>query len=421
MILTDLLLEVLPMKKDDILRAPLYLVMLLVGFPQISETIYSPALPMMAQWFGVCAGLIEMSLMTYFIGFSIGVGIWGRLSDLYGRRPMMLLGLSLYAVTCILLAHCHTTSALLILRAVQALGASVGSVITMTMIRDTLSGSERGRVFSLISGSLGFVPAVGPWLGSYLTAHSGWQSNFVGLAILGILLLVCCLLNLPETRTPSSKGNRNSSFAAVLKRMLKDTQLWGHILMIGACNGLLFGFYAEGPFLFIDQLGMETQQFGKLGLLISAGTLLAAGISYRLQGKTPAQSMIRYATLGTSAASILLLGFAVAGIIQPQMNSLLFITVLALLGCMFFGLSLIIPNSLSIALAEYQSDLGTAGALFGVGYYVLIALFMWLISSMHSGSPATLFQFNGLMAAVLTGGATLATKATAKMRIARSP
>lgn len=392
------------MSRKNHLRVPLFLVGLLTGFPQISETIYSPALPTIAHWYGVSAGLIEMSLMTYFVGFAIGVGLWGWLADIYGRRPVMLAGLILCGLTCIFLAHAQTAHALLVLRVIQALGASVGSVITMTMLRDTLSGSERGRAFSFISATLVFVPAIGPWLGGYLTVYLGWQSNFMALALMGFILFLCCLYALPETQPETAPGERSRPITSVFMRMLTDTRLWGHVLLIGAAKGLVFGFYAEGPFLFMDQLGMGTQQFGWLGLLISASTLLSAWVSYQLQSRVDIHSIIHYGTLGIACVALLLFLNGASGVIHTQMGILALTGMLAGLGFLFFCLGLVIPNSLSIALNDYEADVGTAGALFGVGYYVLLSLFMWLISAMHSGSVLTLFQFNAIMAAILTGG-----------------
>ena len=154
------------------------LLIALVGFPQISETIYTPSLPAVANGLGASAHAIEATLAIYFIGFALGVTLWGAVSDFLGRRTVMIIGLLIYGFSTINCALATSVEELLVWRCLQAFGASVGSVITQTMLRDAFDHTQRAKLFSLIGGALAFSPAIGPLMGGYISELWGWKANF---------------------------------------------------------------------------------------------------------------------------------------------------------------------------------------------------------------------------------------------------
>src|SRR5436305_1495565 len=124
------------------------LLIALVGFPQISETIYTPALPDVAVGLMTNAYMVELTLAIYFIGFAFGVMLWGTISDDIGRKPAMLIGLIVYGLATFACANVGGVKYLLLWRFFQAFGASVGSVITQTILRDFYDGKKRAELFS---------------------------------------------------------------------------------------------------------------------------------------------------------------------------------------------------------------------------------------------------------------------------------
>ena len=135
------------MKND--LKPSILLLLCLIGFPQISETIYSPSLPAIALALHTSQAWVQWTLSVYFIGFALGVLCWGYVSDYIGRRPSMLLGIVTYTLGSLGCLLAHHIGALMIMRCVQAFGASVGSIITMTIIRECYEGDERNRLFAM--------------------------------------------------------------------------------------------------------------------------------------------------------------------------------------------------------------------------------------------------------------------------------
>ena len=165
-------------------RAARVLVTALLMFPQIAETIYSPALTDISAQFSVSAPQAAQTLSVYFIGFAAGVLLWGGFSDRYGRRPALLAGLGVYAMGCLMALWAADFSLLLAARIVTAIGAATGSVVTQTVLRDCYSGRQLAGIFSFIGLALAVSPAVGVYIGGGLTAIWGMRGVFSALALL---------------------------------------------------------------------------------------------------------------------------------------------------------------------------------------------------------------------------------------------
>ncbi|KLU19707.1 major facilitator transporter, partial [Proteus mirabilis] len=154
-------------------KLSLWLAIALMMFPQIAETIYSPALTDIANGFHVGANEAGQTLSLYFFAFALGVIIWGRLCDVIGRRPTMLAGLFIYSVACLGVFMTQDFSVLLGLRMLSAFGAAVGSVGTQTIMRDVYSGDELAKVFSVMGAAIALSPAIGMLSGSLLVSYAG--------------------------------------------------------------------------------------------------------------------------------------------------------------------------------------------------------------------------------------------------------
>ena len=378
------------MNQDNI-KLSIALLIALIGFPQISETIYTPALPSVASGLGASVHMVEATLSIYFLGFAIGVSLWGAISDWSGRRLAMLIGLFFYGIATVGCATVENISSLLAWRFVQAFGASVGSVITQTMLRDVYDGVKRAKMFAMIAGALAFSPAIGPVLGGFISELWGWRANFWALTVMGIILMVWSLFSLPETRPLKVIRPTIAQIKSTFGTMITSRTLWGHILLIGATNGIIFGFYQEAPFVFIEQWGMQPSHYGFLGLLIAAATVVAARLSYRFSQTLSSETIISCGTLNVILGGVIFTVIVLIGNVNESIFSLA-VTIFALF-VIFFGIGLVIPNSLSQALKPFQASAGTAGSIFGACYYILITGFTGMMSLLHNGTafPLPLF------------------------------
>ncbi|TNH42684.1 Bcr/CflA family efflux MFS transporter [Photorhabdus luminescens] len=329
----------------------------LMMFPQIVETIYSPALTNIAKEFKVSAGQAAQTLSLYFFAFAIGVVVWGRLCDLIGRRPTILSGLLLYSGASLMALLSRQFELLLAARMLSAFGAAVGSIGTQTMLRDSYQKSELARVFSIMGVALAVSPAVGMISGSILVYFWGYKGVFSGLSLLAVLLSGWSVICLPETRPASMV---TIPLIGTLMMMLKDIAIWCNALLIALFNLCLFSYYQLAPFNF-ERLGFSPEMFGYTGLFLALGVGIGAWLNKLLLSKQWNSS-----NLVLLASVIVLIG---GGLIMVLEDTGLFILPMILI-VVAYGIA--IPNILASALTDYTDRLGTAGALLGLLYYLML-------------------------------------------------
>ncbi|NRB23231.1 multidrug effflux MFS transporter [Shewanella sp.] len=342
----------------------LWLILALVMFPQVVETIYSPALPHISQAFGITAQTASQTISVYFIAFAFGVLAWGRLSDTLGRRKAMLLGLVTYGVGATLAIFATSFETLMLARIISAFGAATGSVVTQAMLRDCYQGTELTKVFSVITMGVSISPVIGLLSGGIIVTHFGYSGIFCSLLMLAITLWLLALISLSETN-PKMSANAESvnpqknGVLQLAKQMSRDTSLWCNAGLIAAFNIMLYSYYSLGPFIF-HNLGMTSTEFGYSGVVLPIGTILGSLLSKRLVSKGWQSHQL------ISVASVLALTCAF-GVWLLSSDLLFLIPMVGMLLCS--GMAL--PNIMSQALENYRHAVGTAGALFGLTYYLL--------------------------------------------------
>lgn len=338
-------------------RPSLKLAIALVMFPQIAQALYSPALGDISLKFAVGAEMAAQTLSVFFLGFALGVMVWGCACDRIGRRPAMLGGLALYACATVLGMSVGSFHALLAAQALAAFGAAVGSVVTQAMLRDRYQGAQLGQVFSVMGIALAASPAIGLFSGASLLGLLGYQGVLGGLLSLSLVLLLWSACSLPETlpaRLPSPPLSKT------LRRMLADLSIWRSSFLVAAFNVALFSYYNLAPFQF-ERLGLSSALLGYSGVILALGSGLGAWLSKWLLARG-----VEGSRLSAMAALVLLIG----GVsIQALLDSGGFVVPM-LLVVLAFGMA--IPNVLGAALVHYRDCFGTAGALFGLFYYALI-------------------------------------------------
>ncbi|ARV75440.1 MFS transporter [Vibrio campbellii CAIM 519 = NBRC 15631 = ATCC 25920] len=334
---------------------PLAIVLLM--FPQIIETMYSPALTSVKSTFSVSSNEASKAMSIFFFAFAFGVVFWGRMCDIVGRRPSTLLGLVVFIISAIFTMLAPTFNLLLAGFGCCAFGAAVGSVCTQTIIRDGYRGKELSHVFSIAGTSVGISPVVGMLAGSWLTSLGGYQLVFIAMVVFIVTLLIWSLLKLPETRPEHTK---KSSLLTVGIKMLTDAHIWYITVMIGLFNIALFSYYSIAPFMF-EKLGASVNFFGNTGFILALGSVLGSLINMKLIRMHFSQEKI------VMFASFLLL---ICGLCVFMMQESIWFFIPMVLVSLSFGLT--IPNLLSGALTHYRDNLGSAGALLGLFYYLVI-------------------------------------------------
>lgn len=362
----------------------LLLMIVLVAFPQISETIYTPSLPDIADALGVSNSSVQLTLSIYFIGFALGVFCWGWISDIIGRRPAMLGGLVFYGIGSALCFYADTISILISSRFIQAFGAATGSIITQTILRESVSGNRRHGMFAQISAVIAFTPAVGPLIGGWVDQALGFRAVFFVLVVMSIGLFIYAYARLPETTQPAAR--QRIAIWPVVKRIFASPTVLVYGLLIGGINGVLFSYYAEAPFIFIGHFQMTPGLYGFLGIIVALASILGAMISKRLITTHPPQQIIYI------GCSVMLMGAFLLMIVctLPLPISMLAMSIMVTVFILLLGSGIALPNCLSLALVDFQDVIGTAGAIFSLGYYLLVSVITSGMSLLHNESLLTM-------------------------------
>ncbi|MEK3750557.1 multidrug effflux MFS transporter [Paenibacillus sp. FSL E2-8871] len=363
----------------------LLLMIVLVAFPQISETIYTPSLPDIAVALGVSNSSVQLTLSIYFIGFALGVLCWGWLSDFIGRRPAMLGGLIVYGIGSLMCFYSESITLLLVSRFIQAFGAATGSIITQTILRESVSGNKRHAMFAQISAVIAFTPAVGPLIGGWVDQAFGFRAVFFTLVMMSVLLFVYAFWKLPETTDVSVR--KKVAILPIVKRMLSLPRVLVFGLLIGGINGVLFSYYAEAPFIFIEHFNISPGVYGFLGIVVALASIVGAMMSKRLLSLYAAEKIIHIGCLVMTSGALLL---TIVSSLASLPNMMLMVCILITLFVMLMGAGIALPNCLSLALVNFQDVVGTAGAIFSLGYYLLVSLATWGMSALHNGSLLTM-------------------------------
>ena len=171
----------------------------------------------------------------------------------------MLLGIVVYGAGSFLCYIANSIEVLLVSRFIQAFGASVGSVVTQTILRESVEGHKRHVMFAQISAVIAFTPAIGPLIGGFLDQMFGFKIVFLSLVVMSIGIFLYTF-SLPETKTDSVTNKIN--VFSVFKKLITNPKVVTYGLLIGGANGVLFSYYAEAPFIFIEYFQLSPSMYG---------------------------------------------------------------------------------------------------------------------------------------------------------------
>ncbi|MFB5077753.1 Bcr/CflA family multidrug efflux transporter [Enterobacter sp. 10-1] len=216
-----------------------------LGF--LATDMYLPAFSAIQQDLNTSAASVSASLSVFLAGFAIGQLFWGPVSDRYGRKPVLLSGLAIFAVGCLGMLWVQNATLMLALRFVQAIGVCAAAVTWQAMVTDYYPAQRTNRIFATIMPLVGLSPALAPLLGSWLLAHFDWQAIFATLLVIALLLMLPALRLKPVSK-PESGTQKKLTFLA----LLRSREYSGNVLIYAACSASFFAWLTGSPFILHD-------------------------------------------------------------------------------------------------------------------------------------------------------------------------
>lgn len=358
----------------------------LTMLPPLSIDSSLPALPLIARSLGAPASLLQLTLSAFVLSFGFAQLVLGPLSDRYGRRPVLLLGMGVYVLAGVGCTIVSDARVLIALRLLQGAGACAGTVcaraIAQDLSRDRASATFRQAILSAVNG---LAPVIAPLLGAVILATLGWRQIYGVLALIGLALFAMIALGIPET-SPRVGG----AFVEAYRRVLRLPRTTGLALTVGIG---FFGFFAlitGSPFVLIAQMHLTTTQFALTFALNATVFTIAAAISGRLARRIDPELL-----LGTGVALLLASSIA-ACIVDGFFPSVAgFITTWTLVA---FGIAFTLPGSFGAMLHAARKDAGLGAGIIGAAQMIAGAAGSALIGAIP-GPPTS-----ALAVLVLAGG-----------------
>ena len=361
-------------------RAPFLLLVALTACGTLGMHVIIPALPATARALDMSIATTQLTITLYLIGLAVGQLLYGPVSDRFGRRPVLLAGLALFACSSVVVACAPNAAVLIGARIAQAVGGCAGLVLGRAAVRDAAAPDRAASQLAMLTLVMSAVPALAPAVGGVVTAQYHWRASYVLLAVMGGLTLLVTFLILPETNQTRTNQTRSggSSLRSLLAgyALLARSRAFLGFAVGGACSTTSFyAFMAASPFIFENVLHRPTREVGTYYILLMGGVGAGSFAASRLARVVPLRRGLQIANLLTIAGAVLFAALDVAdALTAPSM--------VAAVTLFMVGAGMASPFALAGSVGVNPRAIGAASGLYGffqMGYGMLctVAVEVW--------------------------------------------
>ncbi|MFE9361399.1 Bcr/CflA family multidrug efflux MFS transporter [Streptomyces sp. NPDC006978] len=343
----------------------------LTALPPLSMDMYLPALPEVTDALHAPAATVQLTLTACLTGMALGQLVVGPMSDRWGRRTPLLLGMVVYVLATAICAVAPTAELLIGFRLLQGLAGAAGIVISRAVVRDLYDGDEMARFFSTLMLISGVAPVIAPVIGGQVLQFTDWRGIFVVLTFVGVLLTFVVWKWLHETLPPQARHTGGVGDALrTMRGLLADRVFTGYMVAGSLAFAALFAYVSASPFVVQEIYGASPQTFSLLFGINSIGLIAVGQINGRLLvGRVSLDKALGFglAVITVAAVALLLMTSGVFGEVG-------LVPVAAGLFVLMSAMGLAMPNTNTQALMRTRHAAGSASALLGTSQFLIGAI-----------------------------------------------
>lgn len=362
----------------------------------MATDMYLGAMPVIATSLDGSAAGVQLSVMAFFLGFTVGQLFYGPISDRTGRKPMIHLALTIFVVSSVGCMVARDISQLLAWRLLQGVGGSIGMVMAAAVIRDLYTGVKAARMMSIVVLVNGVAPIVAPLLGSLLLDLGSWRLIFLVLAMFGLAAGLLAWFLLPETRMDELRRMSKPHHAfRWYRHLLGRRDFMPYAGTLALAQGGFFVYIAGSSFIFIELYGFSPLAYSLLFSLNAIGLAIGAQVATRQVPRRGLRAVAKVSTIIYATAAVLLFAIQLAGAggIVPT-SVLLFVMVASLGGIM--------PTCNVLCLEGHGAISGVAAALMGALGFGTGAAAIFLLGLLEDGTATPMIGIIAVCAVAAT-------------------
>jgi MFS transporter, DHA1 family, multidrug resistance protein len=336
------------------------LLALLTAFGPIATDMYVPSMPDIGRLLEVDASSVQLTLSAYLIGFAGGQVVYGPLSDRFGRKPTLLLALTLFCLASLACALAPTIESLIAARAFQALGGAGAIVLARAVVRDLYNGERAGKELSRMGAIMAFAPVLAPLIGGVVQTGLGWRANFLIIVGIGVATTVIAWRSLPETLAPDAMQSiRINDILRSWHALAVNRAFAAHLSIIACAYGGLFAWISGSPFVLQDLYGLSPLWFSVAFAASCVGAVTGAAIASSLVVRIGLDRTIGLGSLSLAAAGLAMVLSLALGM-RPVTTFVVSMTLYHM------GIMLALPQAIAGAMMPFPNCAGTASSLIGL-------------------------------------------------------
>ena len=340
----------------------------LSAFIPLSTDIYLPALPRMVESFNTTASLVNLTLIFFFIFYAVGTLFWGPLSDKYGRKRVLLIGLTIYTIasfSCIFAANVYQ---LIFFRILQSIGCGAATAVATAIVKDVYSGRRRVTIIALVQSMGMLSPIISPVIGAIILSVLSWRGVFVVLSIIGVLALAGSIA-MEETNENRYAGSIFKSIGR-LSVVAKNKSFISLLIILSMISIATMSYISASSYIFVDGFGLSEKVYSYYFAMNAVFFLIGPLVYIRLSKIYHSNSIITFSYIVISISGVLI---CTIGNLSPLAFAL------SLVPASLFG-SIMAPARTNLMLEQLQGDTGAASSLMSCAMTIYGSIGMFMIS-----------------------------------------